>query len=266
MSRDSIGFTFMVSAALCVACSILVSGAAVGLRSKQELNKENERKKNILSAAGLIQPGGGADVRKIYDERVKGIIVDLNTGEVVTDDKALFPDPQEYDQKAAADNPKMSMRLDSAQDLAGIKRRENYSWVYLINDENGKLSQYVLPIRGKGLWSTLWGFLALETDLTTVAGLTFYEHGETPGLGGEVDNPKWKSQWIGKEAYANDFQPDLEVIKGTVNPQSPNAIHEVDGLSGATITSRGVTHLLDFWLGDLGFKPYLERVREKEEK
>lgn len=264
MSRDSIGFTFIVSAALCVVCSILVSGAAVGLRGLQEENKENERKKNILSAAGLIKPGD--DIKKIYDERVKGIIIDLNTGEVVTDDKELFPNPQEYDQKTAADNPKMSMVIPSAEDLAGIKRRENYSWVYLINDEDGKLSQYVLPVRGKGLWSTLWGFLALDTNLDTIAGLTFYQHGETPGLGGEVDNPKWKAQWIGKEAYGKDFKPEIKVIKGVVNPDSPNAIHEVDGLSGATITSRGVTHLLDFWLGNLGFKPYLERVREQGEK
>lgn len=267
MSRDSIGFTFMVSAALCVVCSILVSGAAVGLRSRQDLNKENERKKNILSAAGLINPDAAAnEISKVYDERVKGIIVDLNTGKVVTDDKELFPNPQEYDQKAAADNPKMSMEIPSAEDLAGIKRRENYSWVYLINDENGKLSQYVLPVRGKGLWSTLWGFLALDTNLNTIAGLTFYEHGETPGLGGEVDNPKWKAQWKGKEAYGKDFEPEIEVIKGTVVPDSKNAIHEVDGLSGATITSRGVTHLLDFWLGNLGFRPYLESIREQGEK
>ncbi|WP_417385147.1 Na(+)-translocating NADH-quinone reductase subunit C [Gimesia sp.] len=267
MSRDSIGFTFIVSATLCVVCSILVSGAAVGLRSKQELNKEIERKKNILSVAGLLKPGEGTgNVRQIYEDHVDGIIVDLNTGKVVTDDKELFPHPEEYDQKAAIDNPKMSMAIESSKDLAGIKRRENYSWVYLIHDENGKLTQYVLPVRGKGLWSTMWGFIALETDLTTVAGLTFYEQGETPGLGGEVDNPKWKAQWVGKEVYNKEFQPDIEVIKGSVNPESPNAIHEVDGLSGATITSRGVTHLLDFWLGDLGFKPYLEQVREKEEK
>ncbi|MEQ8853437.1 Na(+)-translocating NADH-quinone reductase subunit C [Gimesia sp.] len=267
MSRDSIGFTFIVSATLCVVCSILVSGAAVGLRSKQELNKEIERKKNILSVAGLIQPGDDAkNVMKIYDERVEGIIIDLDSGKVVTDDKELFPNPAEYDQKAAIDNPKLSSAIEPSKDIAGIKRRENYSWVYLINDENGQLTQYVLPVRGKGLWSTMWGFLALQTDLTTVQGLTFYEQGETPGLGGEVDNPKWKAQWKGKEVYNNDFQPDIEVIKGSVNPDSPNAEHEVDGLSGATITSRGVTHLLDFWLGDLGFKPYLERVREKEGK
>lgn len=266
MSRDSIGFTFMVSAALCVACSILVSGAAVGLRGRQELNKENERKKNILSVAGLIKPGESADVRQIYEERVKGIIVDLNTGKVVTDDKELFPEPDQYDQKAAIDNPKMSMEIKPEDDIAGIGRRENYSWVYLINDENGKLTQYVLPVRGKGLWSTMWGFIALETDLTTVAGLTFYEQGETPGLGGEVDNPKWKAQWKGKEVYNKEFEPDIEVIKGSVNPESPKAVHEVDGLSGATITSRGVTHLLDFWLGDLGFRPYLENIREKGEK
>ncbi|WP_298860073.1 Na(+)-translocating NADH-quinone reductase subunit C [uncultured Gimesia sp.] len=267
MSRDSIGFTFLVSAALCVVCSVLVSGAAVGLRGLQEENKENERKKNILSAAGLIEPGASAaDIKKIYDERVKGIIVDLNTGQVVTDDKELFPNPQEYDQKSAADNPKMSMVIPPAEDFAGIKRRETYSWVYLISNEEGKLSQYVLPIRGKGLWSTLWGFLALDTNLNTIAGLTFYEHGETPGLGGEVDNPKWKALWKGKEAFGKDFDPEIEVIKGNVVPGSKNAIHEVDGLSGATITSRGVTHLLDFWLGNLGFRPYLEQLREKGEK
>ncbi len=121
----------------------------------------------------------------------------------------------------------------------------------------------ILPVRGYGLWSTLYGFLALESDGNTIAGLGFYEHGETPGLGGEVDNPRWKAQWPGKEVY-EDGDPVIRLIKGSVDPNAANAEHKVDGLAGATLTSKGVTNLLQFWLGERGFKPFLDNLKSGE--
>jgi Na+-transporting NADH:ubiquinone oxidoreductase subunit C len=106
----------------------------------------------------------------------------------------------------------------------------------------------------------LYGFVALESDANTIAGLGFYEHGETPGLGGEVDNPRWKALWEGKRAY-RDGQVAINVAKGAVNPQSSGANWQVDGLSGATLTSRGVSNLVQFWLGAEGFQPYLTNLR-----
>ena len=120
----------------------------------------------------------------------------------------------------------------------------------------------VLPVEGLGLWGTLYGFVALEGDLRTIRGLTFYEHKETPGLGGEVDNPRWKALWRDRLAFNDDRQPVIRVIKGPAGP-APDAPYSVDGLSGATITSRGVTNLLQFWLGPDALGPYLTRLRDE---
>jgi Na+-transporting NADH:ubiquinone oxidoreductase subunit C len=107
----------------------------------------------------------------------------------------------------------------------------------------------------------MYGFLALDKDLATIRGLSFYKHGETPGLGGEVDNPVWKAKWPGRLAFGEAGTPDIHVIKGAAGPVESDP-HRVDGLSGATITSNGVTHLLRFWLGENGFGPYLSKLRD----
>ncbi|MCK5551203.1 MAG: FMN-binding protein, partial [Hyphomicrobiaceae bacterium] len=118
---------------------------------------------------------------------------------------------------------------------------------------------------GKGLWGTLYGFIALDADLNTVKGLTFYEHKETPGLGAEVDNRTWKDLWPERLVYGDnglDGEVMLRVIKGAVARRDEQP-HDVDGLSGATLTSRGVSNLLQYWLGDDGFKPYFKKFKEE---
>ncbi len=157
----------------------------------------------------------------------------------------------------------MSEMLPGDQDIAKLKRQEKYAKVYLVK-KDGKLDKVVLPIRGYGLWSTLWGFIAFESDGNTVAGLTFYEHAETPGLGGEVDNPRWKAQWPGKKVYDEKGQVRAKLVKGGVVKGSPDEPYAVDALAGATLTSRGVSNLVQYWLGEYGFKKYLERVAKGE--
>ena len=187
-------------------------------------------------------------------ERVETRYVDLRTGEYA--DSV----PAGYEQRAASKDPALSSELSDAQDLADIGRRADYAEVYLVKDESGDLGKIILPVHGYGLWSTLYGFIALESDADTIAGLGFYEHGETPGLGGEVDNPRWKQQWPGKRVY-RDGDVAIALAKGSVNPDSRDAPWRVDGLSGATLTSRGVTNLLHFWLGQNGFGPYLDNLK-----
>jgi Na+-transporting NADH:ubiquinone oxidoreductase subunit C len=126
--------------------------------------------------------------------------------------------------------------------------------------EEGDISKIVLPVHGYGLWSTLYGFISLEGDMSTVSGITFYEHGETAGLGGEVDNPAWKAIWQGKSLYRNN-EVALSVLKGAIPPGSANADYEIDGLSGATLTSRGVHNIVAYWMGDEGFGPVLADLR-----
>lgn len=255
-NNDSIKKTIIVTVLLCIVCSVIVSAAAVLLRPAQVANKSLDFKRNILSAAGLLEAGKNVDT--VFNERVVTRVVDLKTGKF-TD----AVDPVSYDQRRASKDPSLSTNLSADEDIAKISRREDYSVVYLIQDENEQLQKIILPVKGYGLWSTLYGFLALEADANTVVGLVFYEHAETPGLGGEVDNPVWKAKWVGKEVY-DEGDVAISIIKGSVDPSSSNAVHQVDGLSGATLTSRGVHNLLHFWLGDNGYKPFLTNLKNGE--
>ncbi len=259
MPRDSIPRTFAVAGALCIVCSVLVSSAAVGLKSIQEENKALDLQKNILVAAGLYSDDQPVDVRSTFESKIEARVIDLASGQYVAADEV---DPAAYDQRKAAKEPSTSSKLDSSEDTASIRRRENRSLVYLYR-EGDQVEQYILPIRGMGLWGTLYGFLAVDKDLETVRGLTYYEHKETPGLGGEVDNPNWKKQWPGKKLFAASGEVGLKVKKGRVDPKiDAEKTHQVDGLAGATITSNGVTNMMRFWLGDSGFGPYLERLAQ----
>lgn len=251
MHNDSIGKTLFVALALCVVCAVLVSTAAVQLKPIQERNKVIEKQKNILEAAGLMTEGG--DVEALY-KRVTPKLVDLEKGIFAEGDAAG------YDQKAAAKDPEQNRAIPEDKDIAKIKRQAKLANVYLVQVA-GEIKTIVLPIHGKGLWSTMYAFVALEGDANTVKGLTFYEHAETPGLGGEVDNPRWKAQWKGKKIYDENYQLAVKIPKGQVDRSRPEAIHQVDGLAGATLTKNGVENLIRFWLGDNGFRPFLNNLR-----
>jgi len=265
MSRETPAKTVMVAATLCVVCSLMVSTAAVSLRSMQEANKLALMQTEILKAAGIFDESKGAPAVSKQFEVIESTLIDLDTGLEVD---ASTVDPESYDQMKAASDPEMSVDIPADQDVAGIGRREKYSFVYFVKNENGKgFSKIILPIYGKGLWSTMYGYLALENDLKTVAGITFYKHGETPGLGGEVDNPDWKKSWVGKQAReeeGGELVPAINVVKGGVNESSPEAEHQIDALSGATITSNGVENTIDYWLGDHAFKIYLNKRLSRE--
>ncbi|MDX1695813.1 MAG: Na(+)-translocating NADH-quinone reductase subunit C [Ketobacteraceae bacterium] len=267
MSNDTTGKTLLVATVLCIVCSIVVSTAAVVLKPEQVANKVADKKRNILAAAGMLEEG--ADIDKLF-ENIEIKVVDIQTGEYLTEqnadepwEKEILKNPARYDQRKASKTPDQSINVPASEDIAGIKRKAEYATVYLAKDDAGNVKTIILPVHGYGLWSTLYGFLALETDAKTVVGLGFYEHAETPGLGGEVDNPKWKSQWPGKKVYDEQGNVDIELVKGSVDPSAPDAEHKIDGLAGATLTSRGVTNLLNYWLSDNGFGQYLEKVRAK---
>jgi Na+-transporting NADH:ubiquinone oxidoreductase subunit C len=236
-------------------CSVVVSTAAVMLKPAQQANQLLDRKRNILSAAGMLDEN--ASVEEQF-ARISTRVVDLRTGEF-TDDV----DAASYDQRKASKDASMSDKLSAEEDVAKIFRREHYALVYLVEDPQGGVDKIILPIHGYGLWGQLYGFIALEGDASTVAGIGFYEHKETPGLGGEVDNPRWKGLWEGKQVY-KDGDVEITVLKGSVDPASPNAEYQVDGLAGATLTTRGVANLVQFWLGDDGFAPFLNNLKSGE--
>lgn len=254
MSRDSTGKVLRVAFLLCVVCSVLVSAAAVVLSDRQERNKVEEKNKNILQAAGLYETGIPVEAQF---SKIETRIVDLQTGEFSQDfDAATF------DSRSAARDPETRYQIPPDLDLAAIKNRSRYQDVYLVMDD-GRLQQIILPVHGKGLWSTMYGFISLAEDFSTVNGFAFYEHGETPGLGGEIDNPSWKKQWPGKKIYDDTGNLRIEVLKGRVDKKSEDAIYQADGLAGATLTARGVSNLLKYWLGDNGYKPFLEKLKKQ---
>ena len=259
MSNDSIPKTFLVAGGVCIVCSLLVSGAAITLKPIQDRNRAMEHKRNVLLAAGLIEDGQQADIEKLYGQ-IDARVVDLDSGEFIEDASA-----EQFNLAEAERDPNLSRELTAEEDQAGIRRRPNRPVVYLAR-EGDDISRFILPVHGKGLWSTMYGLIALDRDLTTVQSFAFFSHGETPGLGGEIDNPRWKTLWIGKKAFDTDGRPCLEVIKGHVDAQTPQSEHQVDGLSGATLTGRGVTNLLQFWLGEEGYGPFIEHMRKQTSK
>lgn len=252
MDNTSVRKTLIVTVLLCLVCSVVVSTAAVGLRDRQRLNSELDMHTNILKVAGLYRPG--QSVEKAF-EHIEKRVINLKDGRFVD------VDPMSFDMRAASRDPKQSEALSPEEDVALIKRRPYHAAVYFTK-KAGRLDKIILPVSGYGLWSTLYGFLALEVDADTVYGLQFYEHRETPGLGGEVDNPKWQRLWHDKSLYGGQGTPRLEVIKGRVRPDDPAAAYKVDGLSGATLTGRGVTNMIRFWMGQSGYRPFLERLKK----
>lgn len=252
--------TFKVAVTLCLVCSVVVSSLAVGLKGIQEQNKEAFRQQSILTAAGLWEDG--ANPGELYKAKVAEVGIDLE--DFKPEEGDLTAD--KFDMAKSLRSPELSRELAQVDDVAGLKKMEKYSVIYQIKDSDDKISTIVLPIRGRGLWSTLYGFIALDVkdiakgpEHVTVAGLTYYKHGETPGLGGEVDNKLWKAKWPGKLVFDEEWAVKAEVTK------SPTTDYQVDGLSGATLTSNGVSNMLQFWLGENGFGPYLQNLTASAE-
>ena len=253
--------TISVALTLCLVCSVLVSAAAVGLKPAQVENARLDRNKNILVAAGMYD--AESDTADDVTERFKDFevkIIDLNKGNYVEDDAlkaAGIPDRNDYDASQATKNKALSDDLGD-NDPASIGRKPKYAKVYVKNDDAGKPEMVVLPIQGYGLWGTIYGFLTLESDMNTIKGISFYEHKETPGLGARIEEPKWRAMWSGIHSYDENGDVATGVTKAG-NPKD----NWVDGISGATLTSRGVSNMIQFWLGEQGYKPYLDLLREQ---
>ena len=256
MKAHSTGYIFGFAAAVCLVCSIFVSTAAVMLKPRQDVNRLLDRQKQVLAVAGLVRAGEQvepADITRRFEQNIIARVVDLDTGNYVEDIDAAT-----YDQIKAAKDPATSR--EAPANRAKVARLPNAALVYQVKDGDA-VRKLILPIEGKGLWSTLLGYIALADDTNTIEGITFYSHKETPGLGGEVDNPDWKALWKGRKVADDSGEIKISVIKGLAGDVASDP-HRIDGLSGATITSRGVSDLVQFWLGEHGFAPYLAEFRK----
>ena len=247
LPNDRPAKTLAVTMAVAVAGAVLVATSAVLLRPLQIVNKELDRRQHIdQMVRNLPQEGDGI----VIEARV----VDLATGEYMPE-----IDATQFDQRQAALDPIESTEVASGIDIASLSRRSRKAVVY-IGRKNGKTELVILPVRGQGYGSMLYGYLGLAADANTVIGLSFYEHAETPGLGALIDTAEWKAQWRGK--LVNDGAVvRLGVGPRRIEPGSDEAVYQVDALTGATWTGVGVNNLLHYWLGTDGFGPYLTKFR-----
>lgn len=238
-----------------VVCALLVSVSAVKLRPHYVANLEAHRMAQLESILGALSETPYAEAAKNIESRV----VELESGRY-----SERLDPATFDARKAATNPDDSTLIPPDRDIAGIKRREKNATVFVLRNANGAVELIILPVRGSGYQSPLYGFLALAGDTSTVVALKFYEQGDTPGMGARIQSASWEALWPGKQVYDDTGVLRIGVARGKVTPGSMEVNHMVDGISGATRTSQGVHGLLRFWLGDFGFGPYLERVRRGE--
>lgn len=221
----------------------VLSFAAASLREPQQANETLNMRTNILLAVGLVERDndlGADELNSLYEDSVESFLVD-HEGKVIAGSSAEGVDLEEE-----LENPDpAAWRLP----------------VFVVT-EGGRANVYAIPVFGKGLWSTLYGYLALGDDLDTVQGLTFYKHGETAGLGAEIEQAWFQDNFVGKKVFEGGELRSIEVVKGKVGDVYSNPAdhtYAVDGISGASMTGRGVTDLLHEKLNIYG--PYIRRVR-----
>lgn len=261
-NNDTLKNIIGVALVVCLVCSVLVASVAVALKPRQERNETLEKLKNILVAGGLMkEKEKGVDIEGVFSQKVTGTVIDLKTGQRLPKDRQTGPlAPSNFDLEKISKDLKTSMEVPAELAGSGIDRVPVNMAVYFVK-EDGEITRIILPLFGKGLWSTMYGFIALKKDLKSVSGFTYYKHGETPGLGGEVDNSKWKALWKDKLVYDDGGKLILKVIKAIAPPNSKT---EIDGLSGATLTTRGIDAMLGFWLGEKGYyKPFLDILKKE---
>lgn len=243
----TIGFVFIV----CLVCAALVSTAAVGLKDKQVANKLLDKQTKILEAANLLEKGAKAkDIVATYNQFVEAKMINLDSGEFVEGNPDLF------DERRNARDVELSNKPEN--DIAGINRRSNDAVIYYVRNDAGQVETVVLPVVGSGLWDLMFGYVGLAADLNTVKTVIYSDHKETPGLGALVTTDAWKALWPGKKIYGEGDVVKANLVKGGAKADD---IHGVDALSGATLTSNGVTNTLQFWFGDEGYLPYIKKNR-----
>jgi Na+-transporting NADH:ubiquinone oxidoreductase subunit C len=260
MNNDSPQKAILVVFMVALVCSVLVSFAAVVLKPIQLRNQLVERSRNIVSLTGLVETGAvlsDDEMLEIVEQQLDIRIVNIDTGEFEPD-----MDPAEFDERAAVNDPEKSVVIPAGEDFANLGRRSSYAVVYLVWDGD-ELQRVIMPIRGQGMWSTLYGYIALEADLNTIGAVTFYEQTETAGLGDQITRPDWQAQWQGRKLFDAQGTFRFRISSGAVPEGSAAAKHEVDALTGATVTGSAVTQLMGYWFGSNGYEKFLGDIQTR---
>lgn len=259
MNPEKPGTALFIVVVVALVCSVLVSAATVGLRPIQERNALIERSRNIVALSGLVDTGqrlSGEEVLAAL-QQMDARVLNIDTGEF--DDSI---DPEEFEPRSAVLDDELGIAIPPDEDLARLGRRSRFEIVYLAYDGD-EIQRVILPIVGQGMWSTLYGYIALESDYSTIAAATFYEQAETAGIGDRIADPDWLAIWQGRGLFGADGSYRFRIASGPVDPESAAAAHEVDGISGATVTGTAVSRLVEYWFGPHGYAPFLEKLRNE---
>ncbi|HEY5623531.1 MAG TPA: NADH:ubiquinone reductase (Na(+)-transporting) subunit C [Gammaproteobacteria bacterium] len=252
--RDSVAKALGVAAGVAFFCSLFVSSAVLWLRPIQLAYQSIERNRAVLEAAGIVVAGVELAESEIVDR-----FLDLDVRIVNLDDGA-FSDavsPIAYDFRSAIDDPDQTVAVPGGLDIAALGRRPALLPAYLAID-GSRIEQIVLPVYGRGMWSTIHGFISLRGDFATIEGAAFYEHGETPGIGDRIQDAAWLAQWRGQRAYDDSGRLVFGIgAAGTARDEG------IDAITGATVTVAAVENLVRYWLGENGFGPFLTAMRSE---
>lgn len=244
-NKETVGRTFAVVLVLCLVCSIIVAGSAVLLKPRQQANAAEAKQLNIMATAGIETKG--AEIATLFDKRVKTLGYNLATNEIVSFDT--------LGQLEGAIENSAAFTVSKEGTEAGVRDQHQVVPVYEILNDSGVTDSYVLDLRGAGLWGMMYAFLAIEPNGENIRGIYFYKHSETPGLGGEIQNPRWTARFNGLQAI--DASGDVTIAVRKAAKEG-----EVDALSGATITSDGVNKTLKFWLSNEAYGGFLAQLRD----
>lgn len=242
--------TLAVALAVCAVCSAVVTSAVVVLRPYQEANRRAEQERRVAALVADL-PGVGDLVGEAADAGLALRAVELGTGRYApdVDAEALRGDAAQVPCEA----------LPAPEDPAGIGCLPAVAPVYELR-RDGRLDTVILPVNGQGYLSMMRGYLAVAGDGETVRGITFTEHEETPGLGAEITNATWQARWKGARLYGEQGDVRIRVVQEAPPPGAAGAAYAIQGISGATKTSQGVSELVRFWVGPRAFGPYLRRI------
>ena len=250
-SNDDLVKIIGMAVLVALVSSAAVSVTAVLLKPYQDANQAAEQQARMDKMLDTL-PGMRDLMLETGVDTLETRLVNLDDGSFAVD-----VDAAGFDVEAALQDPDASIALEPDADIAGIKRRANQSPVYLLQ-KDGNLKLIVLPVYGAGYQSTVRAALAIEADLVTIAALAIIEQGDTPGFGARIEEPEWLALWPGKKIADETGTVRIELVRGGASTP-----YEVDGISGATRTSTGVTNILRFWLGDKGFGPFLARLKQE---
>ncbi len=251
--RQTNVYTYIFITIISALAALILSFASQSLKDKQQFNFETDMKKNILIAVGVMKED------KCYDSHQKAFIDNCDV--LCCYKKNINSFVVDYQGKVKKDKDLVPERILPEKEKEKPQEQRNYPVFAMKMGE--KITTYSIPIIGKGLWGSIYGYIALADDLNTVKGITFYKHSETPGLGAEIEN-EWFTRGYKNKKILNEKGElvSITIVKGKVNPSSPSIKHEVDGISGATLTGKGVNGLLKESLAL--YEPYFKTLRKEK--